>query len=146
MKERLKKDIKSIIVLLSVGAVIGLVWALLGRFGVLEPPGEAVEAEMWVVGVVIGVGVILFVVPTIILEMLKKRDKKYEIEEKDERNVMLRGKASNAACAVNIGAISGLCTTLFLMGNSKPALLLMFLGVINIVSWVVAFVFFNKKM
>ncbi|MCL2637720.1 MAG: hypothetical protein FWD48_05050 [Oscillospiraceae bacterium] len=147
MKDKIKKELKSLIVLLIVGVVAGVVTGVFVAFDIIDPPENAREINWWLIGGLILGGAVLFIVPTVILELAKKRNKQIAIEEKDERNLAVRGIAAFQAWLFNIGLITAVIIFCVLTGYEPPTLpLLSIIAIANVVFALAAMVYYQKKM
>jgi predicted lysophospholipase L1 biosynthesis ABC-type transport system permease subunit len=146
MKKKIRKEILSFGLFLVIGVVLGVIIAVLNRTGVISlPDGEG--PGLWVIVIIIAAGLVLTVGTTVVYELLKKSNKKYEIEEKDERNQALYSKAGFHAWLANIAAISAIAGFMFSTGFDNSYLIL--LGILfgyNIISYLVLIVYNSKKM
>jgi MFS family permease len=146
VKNKIKKELIFYGILLLVGVAFGAGWVWLENIGVIAPPENPRDVNWWVIGAVIGGGLLMVTGAEIITELLKKHNKKYEIEEKDERNLALRGRASFTAWGLNIGILTAVIAFCTLTGYEPTVLSLALIGVANILCFFAAMVYHNKKM
>ena len=114
--------------------------------GAIKPPANEREIEMWLVWVLIVGGILLCIGFTIVFELLRKSNKKYAIDEKDERNQTIYSKAGYKAWGMNLFLIASSGAGLFFRGHTELVLILGILFVVNIVSMLIMIVYFDKKM
>jgi hypothetical protein len=74
------------------------------------------------------------------------RDKRYEVEEKDERNIAIRGKAAQAYQTVSSGVYLTLLVVFLILDFDIPALLLGVGALVASIALIFAFTYYFKKM
>jgi len=146
MKNNIKKELIFFGIFLLVGAVVGIGWSLLRHFGVIAPPENPREISWFLIVAVVGGGLLISLGSAIITSLLRKYSKNYAIEEKDERNFILSRKAGSTAWLFNIMLISAVSIFCVVTGYEPSVLILGCIGVANIVCFVGAMVYHNKKM
>jgi len=146
MKNSLKKELKTFGILLLIGAVIGGGWVLLQHFGIVAPPENPREFNWRVIAAAIGGGLIGCLGITIIVELFRKHSKTWAIEEKDERNFALSRRAGSTAWLLNIVIITYVIIFCIITGHEPSVLTLGCIGIANIVCFVGAMDYHNKKM
>jgi len=145
MKQKIKKEIIFLAVCLIVGLAFGITFSLLQKADVVASPENERDLETWVFLAVIGGGIAICLGGTVLGELLK-RNKKYEIEEKDERNQVIVGKAGFSAWGANIFALSAVITFCLVSGYEPSVLVLACIGIFNILYLIGAMVYYDKKM
>jgi len=146
MKKAIKKELKSLLIFIIIGLILGLVYGLLTRFDIISPAENTPETNWWLIGGLIVGGLILVIVPTVILELAKKRNKQIAIEEKDERNLAIRGMATFQTFLFNIGLITAVILFCALTGHEPSLLILAGIGIANCVFAAAALAYYHKKM
>jgi hypothetical protein len=147
MKEKIKKELKSFLIFILIGAGIGIVWGLLRGFEVIPPPENEKEFNWWLAGGIIIGGGVLSVGSTALMELAKKHSKKFEIEDKDERSNAIMHKAGFAAWVASFGALSFWVVMLLLMGYEPSVFLVLgSLGGFGILYFIGAYIYYERKM
>jgi len=146
MKSKVKTEIMLFGIYVLAGLLVGVIYAVLSRIGVINPP-EGEGSKLWGALVIGVIGVVIFFGATIVYELLKKRNKNIEVEDKDERNLAIQGKAGFQAWSVNIAALTGAGIFLYMLGYSNSYLILIAgLLAFNIISFIALNVYYNYKM
>jgi prolipoprotein diacylglyceryltransferase len=145
MKKALKKEVIFLAVCLAVGLVLGVIWAVLRRADVIKPPENEPDLELWVFLAVMGGGIALCIGGAVLGQLLRK-NKKYEIEEKDERNIAIQGKAGIATFGINIFILAAIITFCLMSGYQPTVWVLGGLAIANVLSFIGAAVYYDKKM
>jgi hypothetical protein len=146
VKKKIKKEIIFLGIFILFGIISGALWAVLESNGVITPPANEREIDKWVVWVILGIGFLLSVGTAIVFELLKKVNKKYEIQEKDERNQAIYSKAGYKAWLFTIFIFVSSGVGLFIRGHSELVLIFGCLFLISFISWLVCIVYYGKKM
>jgi hypothetical protein len=141
-----KELIKTLALCLPLGLLTGLFWDFLEHAGLLTLPENPPQIETWAM-LAIGIGgVVLLAAIILFFNWLRKNNRRYAAEEKDERNQAIYAKAGLNAWGLDKIILAASGAGLYMRGYTALALIFACLFAINTISMLVLMVYYSKKM